>query len=105
MSGDNANDNGSRAELLIIFGKLTAFAAILKMVVGNGFGALSEEAEGAWVADIKRYVGTTQPPHSLAPEEIADWNFAKAEAISTVAKIMEGAVDLSARIRAVHSAR
>jgi hypothetical protein len=39
MDGDN--DNGSRADLLLIFGKLTAFAAILKMVVGNGFGALS----------------------------------------------------------------
>jgi hypothetical protein len=52
-----------------------------------------------------RYVESIQAPRALAPEEIREWRFVQAEAIATTAKIMEGAVDVAARIRAVHSAR
>lgn len=99
---ETANDNpaSGHADLLRIMGRLMAQDALIRMMAGNAFANLPEEHARVWADDVLRYLGTLEPERDLAPGELLTWVAVKAEATASGARLLKGALDVAARIRA-----
>ncbi|HQS18793.1 hypothetical protein [Reyranella sp.] len=100
MANDNANDNAAGRDLLRVMARLTALEVIMKMIAGNAFGRLSNEDARAWADDVLSYLGDIQPGREPEPDELLVWVAIKTEAVASGARLLKGALEVAARIRA-----
>lgn len=96
----NDNDNAAGRDLLRVMGRLMAHDAIVRMIAGNAFAGQAEDHAREWAAEVVRYLGTLEPERDLAPDELLSWVAVKTEAMASGTRLLKGALEVAARIRA-----